>query len=376
MRRLTKVVEVRFPHRVFFVRDVLGDGYPAIEEALEGISKVLPVVEKEVGAAWPGLVDRLVKQLGQRSTGAPLILPGGESVKNSLEAVDQVVAAIEEHGIDRHNAVLCIGGGSLLDVVGFAAAISHRGVRLVRLPTTVLSQADSGVGVKNGINRFGKKNFVGAFAVPHAVVNDLDFLRTLPREEVAGGLVEAVKVAMVKDAGFFAWLEDRLDALVHGDEACIEEAVVRSATLHFDHICDGGDPFEMGSSRPLDFGHWAAHKLEGMVGPSLGHGQAVAIGVALDTVYAREAGLLSAEATSRVLDLIRGLSLPVHHPAMEQVEAGRLAFLSGLDEFREHLGGELTVLLPEAIGRMREVHALDTALVEKSVAFLAGRKAS
>src|SRR5204862_2038620 len=130
----------------------------------------------------------------------PKIVPGGERAKQSPALIAALHADLQRLGIDRQSFVVAIGGGALLDAVGYAAATAHRGVRLIRVPTTVLAQADSGVGVKNGINAFGKKNFLGTFAPPAAVINDSTFLVTLSDREWRSGLAEAIKVALLKDS--------------------------------------------------------------------------------------------------------------------------------------------------------------------------------
>ena len=161
----------------------------------------------------------------------------------------------------RH-CLIAIGGGALLDVAGFAAAMAHRGVRLIRVPTTVLSQDDSAIGVKNGINAFDKKNYLGTFAAPFAVINDSRFLPTLSDRDWRSGISEAIKVALIRDAAFFDFIEANAVKLHDRDLPVMEQLVHRSAELHYDHITTNGDPYEQGSSRPLDYGHWAAHKLE------------------------------------------------------------------------------------------------------------------
>jgi 3-dehydroquinate synthase len=284
-------------------------------------------------------------------------------VKNNL--VDQLHAEIEHHGIDRHSYLLAIGGGALLDAAGFAAATAHRGVRLVRLPTTTLSQADGGVGVKNGVNAFGKKNFIGTFAPPFAVINDAEFLDPLPAPEKRAGLIEAIKVALVRDAAFFAEIEKSADALARFDSTTLESTIRRCAELHVEHIATSGDPFELGSARPLDFGHWSAHKLEQISSFTIPHGTAVAHGIALDVIYSTKIGLLPANTAERILALIEKLGFTLFHPLMTQ--SGDASLLKGLEEFREHLGGELTITLLRDIGRGEEVHAIDTALMRESL---------
>ncbi|MBF0375747.1 MAG: 3-dehydroquinate synthase, partial [Alphaproteobacteria bacterium] len=249
---------------------------------------------------------------------------------------------------------------------GFAGAVFHRGLRVVRLPSTVLSQDDSGVGVKNGVNAFGVKNLAGAFAPPWAVVADLDFLDSLPPRERISGMAEAVKVALIRDAAFFGWIEDNARALAAFRPGPVETLVRRSAELHLNHIGGAGDPFEFGSARPLDFGHWAAHKLESLSGNHLRHGEAVAIGMAIDTRCSVELGLLAETAAARVMRLLEALGFSLWHPALEAPRR----VIEGLEEFRVHLGGRLTVTLLEDIGRGREVGALPAAVVERAIAWL------
>jgi 3-dehydroquinate synthase len=298
--------------------------------------------------------------------GAPLLFEGGEHLKNNPLNVNLVQQAIHAAGLCRHSYVAAIGGGALIDMAGFAAATAHRGIRLIRVPTTVMAQADASIGVKNGINAFGKKNFIGAFAPPAAVLNDADFLPTLSRRDWIGGVAEAVKVALIKDADFFAFLEEHAESLAHRDLALMEQVIHRSAMLHLDHIARGGDPFESGSSRPLDFGHWAAHKLEHLSGYELGHGQAVAMGIALDSTYAHLTGLLPQSQWQRILTTLRTLGFALYGPRME-AEHG---LLDGLREFQEHLGGRLTIMLLWDIGQGLEVHEVDPDLVRESLALL------
>jgi 3-dehydroquinate synthase len=301
-------------------------------------------------------------------TAPPLVVPGGEAIKNQAGPVDEIRAAIDVHGVDRHSYVVAIGGGAVLDAVGYAAATAHRGVRLIRVPTTVLAQDDSGVGVKNGINAFGKKNFVGSFAPPHAVLNDFDLLTTLSERDWLAGISEAVKVALLKDAAFFRWIEHHASDLVERSLDAMAALVHRSAELHLEHIATSGDPFELGSSRPLDFGHWAAHKLEQLSHHELRHGEAVAVGIALDSTYSYLTGSLPHAHWRRIIDVFEAVQLPIWHEEMATPgSGGRPAVLAGLEEFREHLGGRLTIMLLERIGSGFEVHELDeTVLLEAS----------
>lgn len=378
-------VQLSLPHRVFFTDGVFAAGNDTLARALGDSGtrprKVLVVVEKSVAAAQPGLVDSIGAWFAAAGgpwqlAGAPLVLPGGEACKNDWRRVEQLWGAINEAGIDRHSYVIALGGGAVLDLVGFAAATAHRGIRHLRMPTTTLSQGDGGVGVKNGVNFFGKKNWTGAFAVPWAVVNDHALLATLPQSEKRDGIIEAIKVSLIRDAGFYGELEANAAALAELEDSFLRRLIRRSAELHVEHICTGGDPFELGSARPLDFGHWVAHKLEPLSCFALSHGKAVAIGMAVDLLYAQYAGLLAAADCERILALIQRAGFTLWHETLEARESsGQRAVLRGLEDFREHLGGELTITLITAPGRAIEVHEMDHTLVERAIAELRSRAA-
>jgi 3-dehydroquinate synthase len=311
-----------------------------------------------------------------RLVAPPIAVPGGERIKAELFHVEQVQRLLFEHHIDRHAfvIVIVIGGGAVLDAIGLVAATTHRGVRLIRVPTTVLAQDDPGVGVKNGVNLFGSKNFVGTFAPPFAVLNDLALLDALPPREKIAGMAEAVKVALIRDRDFFHWLERHADDLVLFERAAVGWMIRRWAELHMRQIAQGGDPFETGSARPLDFGHWAAHKLEMLTRHHLRHGEAVAIGIALDTRYSVLAGLLAEADAARACGLLEHLGFRLWHPALASRDLeGRHALLEGLREFQEHLGGELTITLLAGLGRGVEVHAVDEALILEAIAWLEAR---
>lgn len=297
-----------------------------------------------------------------------LIITGGEGAKNDEGLFHQIVDAISKHGIDRHSYLVAIGGGSILDLAGYAAAVSHRGVRHIRIPTTVLSQNDSGVGVKNGINWFNKKNFLGTFAPPVAVFNDTHFLTTLSDVDWRSGVSEAIKVALIKDAAFFEWLEANSTAIVKRNLSAMEYLIHRCAELHLKHIASK-DPFETGSSRPLDFGHWSAHKLEQLTNFTIRHGEAVAMGIALDSAYSFFSGRLNEESLNRIINLISTLGFSLTHPLLH-VENSESPLLKGLNEFREHLGGRLTITLLHAIGVGEEVHEMDAPLIIKASQYL------
>ncbi len=368
MSRYDFQIPVTFKHRIVFTRAAFSAGNPALAEILKegGGRRAMVFLEDTVAAAWPGLVDEIQTyfldvDLEFRGT---TVFPGGEACKADDTLVKEVWAAIDAVHLDRHSYAIVIGGGAFLDAVGYATASAHRGVRLIRFPTTTLSQDDSGVGVKCAINALGKKNWVGAFAVPFAVINDFSFLHTQDEQTRRTGLIEALKVALVKDRTFFEWIVENLPAPFPLEPEALEACVEKSALLHARHIATGGDPFETGSSRPLDFGHWAAHKLEAMTHYQLSHAPAVGIGLALDTLYSARSGLLKFSLADQILQVLDALQISIYHPALDWLdETGRRRVFDGLDEFREHLGGELTVLLLEDVGVGVDVHQFNEVLL-------------
>jgi 3-dehydroquinate synthase len=372
---IARTIQLTYEHRVLFTRSIFDPGNRVLRDLVaEGHDeihrpvKALLVVDQGLATADPLLEERIARyaeahQEVVRFTGTPLFLPGGESCKNDWNFVERIWERIHTDGICRHSFVIAVGGGALLDLTGFAAATAHRGIRHIRLPTTTLSQGDGGVGVKNGVNYFGKKNWVGTFAIPYAVVNDLDFLRLLPPAQRRAGIIEAIKVSLIRDRSLFEAMESMSERLANLEEEALETVIRRSAELHMNHIALGGDPFELGSARPLDFGHWSAHKLEQISGFRLGHGEAVAIGMTVDLIYARRRGLLSAEDEQRALALIRAVGFDLYASELALRHHGELVIVRGLEEFREHLGGELTITLVTGIGQAVEVHEIDTTLL-------------
>jgi 3-dehydroquinate synthase len=360
---------------------------PVLVEALarhepERRHRCVVFVDDGLLEARPGLGDEIVAYARHHAArmelvAAPFPVPGGERIKSELFFVEQMQQRLFEHRIDRHSYVIAIGGGAVLDAVGLVAAVTHRGVRLIRVPTTVLAQDDSGVGVKNGVNYRGVKNFVGTFAPPFAVLNDLDLLTRLSERDKVAGMAEAVKVALIRDGAFFAWLERNADGLITFERAALAQMIRRCAELHMHQIARGGDPFETGSARPLDYGHWSAHKLESLTHHHVRHGEAVAIGIALDARYSVLAGLLAEGEDRRICALLEHLGFRLWHPALEARGAdGNLAVLDGLREFREHLGGDLTVTLLQDIGSGIEVHAIDEARMLAAINWLKERAQS
>ena len=378
-------IQVTFSYPVVFTTDLFSAENPTLDEILgrkpagHPPARLLFVIDRGVVEAQPDLLNAIERHcLGYagrlETAGPPLVIEGGEEAKNNPLVLEQVLAAIHAARLCRHSYVAAIGGGAVLDVVGYAAATAHRGLRLIRVPTTVLAQDDSAMGVKNGVNAFGQKNYLGSFSPPFAVINDFAFLRTLSERDWRSGISEAIKVALVRDPAFFDLLERDAALLVARDADAMERLVRRSARLHLAHVATGGDPFELGSSRPLDFGHWAAHKLEQMTGHRLRHGEAVAIGIALDSSYAYRRGFLAEQDWRRILDLLVAVGFDLWAPELSQNLENPEAdgcVLRGLEEFREHLGGDLTIMLLRGIGQPFDVHEIDRDAMIRSIELVA-----
>ncbi len=374
---IERTINVSFRHRILFTQDVFASANPALKQVLiNGEEKeqhnVLVVLDESLASTQPNLARKIEAYFAAhrplKLVCPPIIVEGGERVKNSYFHVSEVHSHIDRYHIDRHSYVLAVGGGAILDMVGLAAATAHRGCRHVRIPTTTLSQDDSGVGVKNGINAFGKKNFIGTFTPPFAVINDFELLASLSPRDKRAGYIEAVKVALIRDAEFFNTIERDTERLRAFERDAMQRLIHRCAELHVDHIATSGDPFEFGTARPLDFGHWAGHKLEQLSDYQIRHGEGVAIGIALDTIYSRRMGYLEVASAGRVLALLEKLGFELFANELLNADSeNNLVVLKGLEEFREHLGGRLTITLLKAIGQGFEVHEVDFPTVIESI---------
>lgn len=355
---------VSWTHRLRFSRNAFSDG--TLQKLFEELAplKVLTVIDDGVHTNNSLFCNALHEWIyaSKHEHVDPLIVQGGEEAKNDMEIVNLVLESLNTNNLCRRSCVLVIGGGAVLDAVGYASSIAHRGIPIIRMPSTTLAQCDSGIGVKNAVNYFGKKNFVGVFDPPFAVVNDNQLLTSLDDQHWRSGLSEAVKVALVKDASFFHEIELCSEKLVERDIETMAGVIKKSAILHFEHITNGGDPFERLDARPLDFGHWSAHKLEQMTNHTLTHGEAVSIGLAIDIRCSVGLGLLDDESACRAISLLQALGLPTAHcDLLDDV------LFEGIEEFRQHLGGQLTLLMLKGIAEPIDVHALDASVVRQAI---------
>ena len=374
---LERTIHLELVHRIEFTRNLFSPVNSVLSDVVSKSgssesSKFIVFVDGGVVGGKQNLLREIQSWFNAKDgelelVDSPFVLPGAEACKNDWSLIPEIWEKMNRNSIDRHSYVLAIGGGAFLDMVGFAASTAHRGVRLIRVPTTSLSQGDGGVGVKNGINYFGKKNWVGSFSVPFAVINDFAFLESLDDTSRRAGIIEAIKVALVRNKKFFIEIEKLSDRLFKLEQAALEYVIQRSAEEHVDHISTSGDPYELGSARPLDFGHWVAHKLEQISAFRIGHGEAVAVGLAVDLIYSKRVGIISKDDCDRILNLIRSTGFNIYDPELSRIEAGGSVILQGLEEFREHLGGILTITLVPEIGRKIEVNDMDETEILASI---------
>jgi 3-dehydroquinate synthase len=296
--------------------------------------QVAVVTNETVG---PLYLEQLSKALEGRSV-LPVVLPDGEAYKN-WETLQQIFDALLGARHDRRTTVIALGGGVVGDMAGFAAACYQRGVDFIQVPTTLLSQVDSSVGGKTGINHPLGKNMVGAFYQPKAVLIDTATLRTLPRRELSAGLAEVIKYGLICDEPFLAWLEQNVDALMNVDQAALTEAISRSCAAKA--VVVNADEREAGVRATLNLGHTFGHAIETQMGYGVWlHGEAVAAGTAMALEMSMRLGWIDRAERDRGISLMLRAGLPVVPPAQ-----------MGPDDFLRHMAVDKKVI----DGRMRLV---------------------
>jgi len=257
----------------------------------------------------PLYLDRLSAGLRPRRV-VEVVLPDGEAHK-TLANVARILDVLVANRFARDGTVVALGGGVVGDMAGFAAACYQRGVSYVQVPTTLLSQVDSSVGGKTGVNHPGGKNLIGAFHQPIVVLADTRTLTTLPARELRAGLAEVIKYGLICDAAFFAWLEAHMDELLAGDPAALAYVIQRSCSIKAEIV--GRDEREQGDRALLNLGHTFGHAIESATGyTQFLHGEGVGAGLLIAASMSRECGLLSADDVTRVRNLVARTGLPTH----------------------------------------------------------------
>jgi len=304
----------------------------------------------------PLYADKVVKALegiGQKVK--LIVLPDGEVFK-TWEVLQKIFDGLLENSADRKTTLVALGGGVIGDMTGFAAACYMRGIKFIQVPTTLLSQVDSSVGGKTGINHPLGKNMVGAFHQPQAVIADLDTLKTLPPEELAAGLAEVIKHGAIADHEFLSWIEKNQDALNNCDPAAMEYAVRRSCEIKSQVVAQ--DEKEGGIRAILNFGHTFGHAIEAGMGYGAWlHGQAVGCGMVMAADLSVRVGLLSEAEASRLKKIIQALHLPTQPP---KLGVDRFMELMSVDKKAE--GGEVRYILLNGLGQAK-IQIVDDDLV-------------
>ena len=359
---------ISFSYNIRFTRGVLEVSNPVLKNFIqedcylhEGYRPKFLVIVDERVAEFHEIEKNLITYLREHKIELDFLpmlrVPAGEASKNSLSLLYEVYSLISKYEVDRHSYIMSIGGGAVNDFAGFVATTAHRGIKHIRIPTTVLAQNDAAIGVKNAINFNGLKNFIGTFSVPKIVINDFDFLKTLSTRDFISGYAEAIKISLIKDKAFFYWIEQNTSKLKQRDETAVAYLIERTARLHTDHFQNSGDPFETGNSRPLDYGHWQAHFIEKLSNFEVLHGEAVGLGMYLDSLYAIKKNLISLKEGERVLTLLNKIGLLVQKEILQKLDLMRLE--EALNEFRAHLGGALSIPMLTEIGKFQDVNQID-----------------
>jgi len=273
-----------------------------------------------------------------------IILPDGEAYKNST-TLNTIYDTLLQNRCERSTTLIALGGGVIGDLTGYAAATYLRGVPFIQIPTTLLSQVDSSVGGKTGINHPLGKNMIGAFYQPQLVLADIDTLQTLPAREFSAGMAEVIKYGLIRDAKFFDWLELNMASLMQLDEDTLSYAIFRSCQNKADVVAK--DEHEQGDRALLNLGHTFGHAIENAMGYGVWlHGEAVAAGSMMAADLSRRMGWLSESEVSRIQNSFVAADLPVTAP---KLGVERYLDLMGLDKKVEN--GKIRLILQQGIGK-------------------------
>jgi len=321
-------------------------------------SKQVVVVTNETIA--PLYLNAVLNNL-QGYTVETVILPDGEQFK-TLEFVTQIFDKLLACKFSRNATLVALGGGVIGDMGGFAAACYQRGIPFLQIPTTLLAQVDSSVGGKTGVNHPLGKNMIGAFYQPRCVIADADVLDTLDARQLSAGLAEVIKYGLIRDAEFFEWLENHIEALLARDKQALAYAIERSCINKAEIVAE--DETESGIRATLNLGHTFGHAIE--TGAGYGqylHGEAVAIGTCQAADLSKRKGWLNEGDVARIIALFKKARLPVLPP--EQIDADRYLDLMAVD--KKNIDGQIRLILLEKIGRATLPVDVDQHLLEMTL---------
>ena len=288
-----------------------------------------------------------------------LEVPDGEEQK-SLETAGRLYHELSSHYAERTTPILALGGGVIGDLAGFVAATYLRGVPLVQIPTTLLAQVDSSIGGKVAVNHGQLKNNIGAFYQPRLVITDIDTLKTLPAKELANGLTEVIKSAVIRDKGFFAYLEMNLDRIKSLEAKVLEEIVFQSARIKAEVV--EKDEKDVGLRSILNYGHTIGHAIESASDFKMEHGEAVAIGMLAAGRISNQMGILDQKELDRLKCVIEKVGLPTEMPSLESKR-----LIQAMEHDKKVLGGKIRFVLPKSIGTVFITDEVSPSLIEQAL---------
>lgn len=340
---------------------VIAEGLLAQSSTWQALPKAAAALVVTNDVVAPLYLSALKQALsGQYAQVHEVVLPDGEAHKD-WQTLNLIFDALLQHGCDRKTVLFALGGGVVGDMTGFAAASYMRGVPFVQVPTTLLSQVDSSVGGKTGINHPLGKNMIGAFQQPQAVLADMAQLKTLPERELSAGLAEVIKYALLGDIEFLAWLEAHMDGLVARDPELLAEAVYRSCA-HKARIV-ANDEKEQGERALLNLGHTFGHAVESYLGYGEWlHGEAVAVGMVMAADLSHRMGWISAEDLQRTKKIILRAKLPVICPKIPLDQ-----FLAYMSHDKKVLNGQLRLVLLKRLGQAVITREFDAELMKQAI---------
>jgi 3-dehydroquinate synthase len=337
MKQLT--VELGERSYPIYIGDKLLGQSDLLQKHIPGNSALI-VSNETVAPLYLGKVSAMLSGIRHQS----VILPDGEQYKN-LDVLNRIYDACLSNRLDRNTTIIALGGGVVGDMAGFAAASYQRGVNLVQIPTTLLSQVDSSVGGKTGVNHALGKNMIGAFYQPRAVIADTGTLNTLPDRELSAGLAEIIKYGLIRDPAFFNWLDANLDALLRRDPQALAYAIEVSCQVKADVVA--ADERESGQRALLNLGHTFGHAIENAMGyGNWLHGEAVGAGMCMAARMSQTVGWLDAAQTDAVIRQIKHARLPVNAPDEVTIDT----FLELMSVDKKVLDGVLRLVLLKNIG--------------------------
>ena len=373
-------IEVKFTvpceYSVKFTRNMFGDDNGVLGEIVGADGKAEPrvvlVADRAVVENTPDLgkkIGKYFKDHGIKLAAKPYVVNGGEINKtNGMTTVRQITELVADSALGRDGFMLAIGGGALLDAAGYAAASFNRGARIIRVPTTLLSQCSGACFPSVGTNVLNRKDSNSIFAVPFASVVDFDFLKTLPDAVRQEGVSEAVKIAVATDAKFLDWIGKNAEKISSGDEETLEELIRRSAALHVDVIAKNKNPIGSDAERIFEFGLWSAHRIEALGRFRIPHGAALAVGLCIDAAYSVAKNMVSEEDADIVGETLAKCGalngIDRIAPILDRADD----ILWGITEFRQHTGG--LPMFPKPLGKAADVESVDTEKMKEIIADL------